>query len=117
MSIDNPNFKALFDFSKQIKKDLTSNKRVRIAKVVVKYNWDDFEKDIETEIIISLDEQPHSVLNIVPKDWLTAESFYVRFLTGWEHWTFNSNTETLIIQRNEPSKLGSYYKVEFKEIS
>lgn len=111
------NFQSLFDFARQIKVDLAPHaKKMKMAKVNVKYSWAKFEKEVETEIMIALDEQPHSKLTIFECEWLTAETVYVEHLTGWNTWRFNPSTETLIIECSSPSKLGSFYKVEITEI-
>lgn len=115
--MNDTNFQSLFDFTREIKNDLAPHaKKIKMAKVCVTYSWSKVEKVAETEIMISLDEQPHSKLTILEKDWLTADTVYVEHLTGWNNWSFNSSTGTLTIECNSPSKLGSFYKVELAEI-
>ncbi len=115
--MNNTNFQPLFDFSRQIKVDLAPHARkMKMAKVNVKYSWSKFEKEVETQVMIALDEQPHSKLIILEKEWLTAETVYVEHLTGWNKWSFNLTNATLTIECNLPSKLGSFYKVELTEV-
>lgn len=87
-----------------------------MANVDVKYYWTQFENEVETRMIISLDDYPYSSFTIDDKDWLTAESFYVKFSTGYNEFLFDEQTQTLIFKCENTSKLGDYYKVEISEV-
>lgn len=115
--IHSPNFQALFNFTRQIRKDLAKNNRqIAMANVRITYISEDRTEIIKTQIYISLNNHPSARLTMLEKGWLKAETYYTEFQTGYNQFSFNLDTRTLVIENNKQSKMGSYYRVEIVEV-
>jgi len=114
--IESPNFQALFNFKKSIKReDATKHKVATFTQVQVTYHWKNNTQIVETEARIILNHYPYSVLKLTPQDWLDADEFYLDFQTGYGDFIFDSSSDTLIIAHRENTKIGPY-QVEIREI-
>jgi len=111
------NLKALFNFKRSIKNNLSpNNRKIVMAEVHLSYYWDNQEAEVITKIMISLDNYPFSSLDVIEKDWLNSTTFYTQFQTGYNHFSFSATTNTLSIESNVQSKMGDHYKVVITEI-
>jgi len=116
--IASPNFQALNEFRKNIKKDLSNgNSEVTLATVSIKYTWKNYCNSVQTRALINMNNHPYAKIWLEDKKWFNAELFYSEFQTGYNSkFSYNPRKNTLIIESDQPSKMGDYYMVEIKEV-
>ena len=115
--ITSPNFQALSKFSSSIKTDLAKhNRHVKMANVHITYTWQQGTYTTETKTYITLDNQPFAKLILIENAWLTSEDFYTEFQTGYNLFSFETETRTLTIENKGPSKMGPYYHLDIREV-